>query len=139
MVTAAEIENPAFPQLKRAPRPIHDRDRGGRWDGPPLTLTPALRRVAERCVWFEPPERAVADVPRFAAYIYTYGNAQDWATLREQLPDRFLPALLDAAPPGIFDKRSWAYWNLIAGRDWRTCPPLPVRTFSIGEAADTGG
>jgi hypothetical protein len=32
---------------------------------------------------------------------------------------------LEHAPPGIFDARSWAYWNLKCGR--RPAPPLPVR------------
>ena len=109
-------------------------------DLPILPLTPALREVAERCVWFEPPERAVARTPRFAAYVFSRGTASDWAELRRHLPTAdHLRAVLDAAPPGIFDARSWAYWNLIAGRDWRSCPPLPVRTFPMGEAADTGG
>jgi len=25
-------------------------------------------------------------------------------------------AALDVAPPGIFDERSWAYWNILANR-----------------------
>ena len=33
--------------------------------------------------------------------------------------------VLDHASPGIFDPRSWAYWNLKCGRD--PAPPLPVR------------
>ncbi|MGH8178331.1 MAG: hypothetical protein ACREV5_18900, partial [Steroidobacter sp.] len=32
---------------------------------------------------------------------------------------------LEHAPPGIFDKRSWAYWNLMVGRV--PAPPMPVR------------
>jgi len=34
--------------------------------------------------------------------------------------------VLDHAPPGIFDRRSWAYWNLKCGRE--PVPPLPTRT-----------
>ncbi|HEV2301257.1 MAG TPA: hypothetical protein VGR91_06765 [Stellaceae bacterium] len=32
----------------------------------------------------------------------------------------------EAALPGIFDARSWAYWNLVCDR--RPAPPLPVRS-----------
>jgi hypothetical protein len=35
---------------------------------------------------------------------------------------------LDHAPPGVFDARSWAYWNLKYGR--APVPPLPVRGVS---------
>ncbi|MFQ5563366.1 MAG: hypothetical protein ACE5FO_07340 [Parvularculaceae bacterium] len=90
-----------------------------------LALTPCLRRAAERCVWFETPDRAAGDTARLAAYILTYGQAEDIAVLREQLDDDDIREALDAAPPGIFDPRSWAYWNLVAGRF--DTPPLPTR------------
>ena len=35
--------------------------------------------------------------------------------------------VLEHAPSGIFDPRSWAYWNLVCGH--RPAPPLPVRIF----------
>jgi hypothetical protein len=35
--------------------------------------------------------------------------------------------VLDGAPPGIIDPRSWAYWNSKMGR--YPPPPLPVRRF----------
>ena len=107
---------------------------------PRLRLTPELARVARRCVWYEPPETAVRDTARFAAHVLNLGTLEDCAALREQLPDRFLPAVLDAAPPGVLDDRSWAYWNLIAGRDRRVCPPLPTRTFGGDDfLVGTGG
>jgi hypothetical protein len=34
--------------------------------------------------------------------------------------------VLEHPPPGVFDARSWAYWNLVlAGRP--PAPPLPTR------------
>jgi hypothetical protein len=92
-----------------------------------LKLTENLRRAAEHCVWFEPPEQAVQDTARLAAYILTYGTPEDTYALRDQLDDAALAECLDHAPPGIFDPRSWAYWNLIVGR--RTAPPMPERHF----------
>jgi hypothetical protein len=32
---------------------------------------------------------------------------------------------LEHAPPGIIDKRSWAYWNVMFGR--YPAPPMPQR------------
>lgn len=92
-----------------------------------LVLTPELRKAAERCIWFEPPEKAIANGARLAAYILTYGAPKDVRALRAQVTDRELRLLLDAAPPGIFDARSWAYWNLIVGR-YET-PPMPQRAL----------
>jgi len=92
-----------------------------------LKLTADLRRAAEHCLWFEPPEQAIGDTSRLAAYILTYGTPEDTCALRDQLDDEALAECLDHAPPGIFDPRSWAYWNLIVGRD--APPPLPRRNF----------
>ena len=89
-----------------------------------LTLTDSLRKSA-RCVWFEPPETAIADPARFAAYVLTYGSMEDVAALREQMSLDDIAKALDNAPPGIFDARSWAYWNLMVGR--AEPPPMPVR------------
>lgn len=90
-----------------------------------LRLTDALRQASLRCIWFETPEQAILHPARFAAYVFTYGAPSDVKALRAQLGDRELVALLDAAPPGIFDARSWAYWNLMMDRP--ETPPLPQR------------
>lgn len=92
-----------------------------------LNLTLEMRETIQRCVWFEKPEQAVKDTSRVAAYILTYGMPEDTAILREQLSDQELEKVLDDAPPGIYDNRSWAYWNLVVGR--YDTPPLPVRSF----------
>lgn len=91
----------------------------------PLVLTPALRRAAERCVWYESPERAVAHPARLVAHILTFGGIEDVSALRAQYSDDDLREALDAAPAGVFDARSWAYWNLVVGR--YATPPLPER------------
>lgn len=93
----------------------------------PLVLTEALRKSAVNCIWFESPEQAIAIPARFAAYVLTFGTIDDVAALRDQMSDVDIREALDTAPPGIFDARSWAYWNLVAGRD--ETPPMPVRRF----------
>ncbi len=92
-----------------------------------INLTAEMRRAVQRCVWFEPPEEAIKDIPRLAAYILTHGMPEDTQILRKQLSDNDLKQVLDEAPAGIYDARSWAYWNLVIGR--YDTPPLPVRSF----------
>lgn len=92
-----------------------------------LTLTPALRQTALNCVWYKSPEAAIRDTADFAAHVLTYGDPIDIEVLRRQLDDDDLRAVLDEAPPGVFDSRSWAYWNLMAGRN--EAPPMPERTL----------
>jgi hypothetical protein len=92
-----------------------------------LQLTPELEATARRVVWFEAPRQAIADPARFIAYAMTYGTHADITVLRRQLSDDDLREALALAPAGIFDERSWAYWNLMLGR--YPTPPMPKRTL----------
>lgn len=98
----------------------------------PLQGTPELLAVAERVVWFKPPSEAVADPIHFLAHVMTYGTAEDLLALDGVVGIDDFREVLDNAPPGIFDPRSWAYWNLKCGRS--LAPPLPVRRFGTSEA-----
>lgn len=93
----------------------------------PFPPTPELLRVASRIIWFEDAPRTLADPLRLMTYALRYATAEDMALLLEHVGDDGLRETLDHAAPGIIDPRSWAYWNLKAGRD--TAPPLPMRTF----------
>jgi hypothetical protein len=93
----------------------------------PLPLVPELLGVAPRVVWFESPEQALANPARFLAYLMTYGTADDIAIVRRFVAAEDFTNALDAAPPGIIDARSWAYWNAMAGR--YPPPPMPERRF----------
>lgn len=99
-----------------------------------LPATADLIALARRVIWFEPPEKALADPIRLAAYTLTYGVHADCQTLRRHLDDDALRAALDTAPPGIFDPRSWTYWNLRLGR--YPPPPLPERQLHDHRPAD---
>lgn len=90
-----------------------------------LVLTEELARVAQRVVWFEQPEEALADPIRFVTYAMTYGTHDDMNVIQRYLSDDELWEVLTHAPPGIFDPRSWAYWHLKLGR--YPPPPLPTR------------
>ena len=90
-----------------------------------LPLTEELAKVAGRVIWFEAPEQALADPIRFVTYAMTYGTHDDMKIVRHYMSDEELIEVLDHATPGIFDGRSWAYWNLMLGR--YPAPPLPQR------------
>ncbi len=90
-----------------------------------LVKTPEIKRVALRCVWFQDVDEALADPIHFIAHVLTYGAHEDLKTLRNQVSDDELRLVLNQAPPGIFDARSWSYWHRMLGQD--TVPPLPAR------------
>ena len=93
----------------------------------PLPLTPELENVARRTVWFKSPAAALADPVHFVAHVLTYGVYEDVAALRRYVADDELREALANAPAGVFDPRSWAYWNLQLGS--YPTPPLPKRGF----------
>ena len=97
-----------------------------------IAVTPQMLEVARRIIWFEEPEKALADPVRFMAYAMTYARHEDMRVIRQHVSDEEIRQALDTAPPGIFDPRSWAYWNLIMGRF--PPPPLRKRTFDESRA-----
>jgi len=104
----------------------------------PIPATAQMLGVVPRIIWFEPPERALADPVRFMAYAMTYARHEDMRLIREYVSDEDFRDALDRAPPGIIDPRSWAYWNSKMGR--YPAPPLPRRHFGDDKtpAAMTG-
>jgi hypothetical protein len=84
-----------------------------------------LLGLAPRVIWFEPPERALADPARFLTYLMTYGTSEEIAVVRRYVDLNDFREALEHAPPGIMDERSWAYWNVVTGRD--PIPPMPRR------------
>ncbi len=89
--------------------------------------TPELEEVARRTVWFQTPAEALSDPFHFIAHVLTFGAHEDVKALRHSVSDDELREALDRAPAGIFDPRSWAYWNLKMGR--YPPPPLPKRAL----------
>jgi hypothetical protein len=95
----------------------------------PLVATPELRAVAERVVWFKTPDETLADPLHFLAHVMTYGTPEDVAVARAAAPPGAFSEVLDHPPPGVFDARSWAYWNLVIKR-LAPAPPLPQRVIA---------
>jgi len=91
----------------------------------PLPCNADLLEVAERTVWYKTPSDAIRDSLNFVAHVLTYGTPEDVAALRRYLTLDEIRQALDQAPPGVFDGRSWSYWNAMVGRF--DTPPMPVR------------
>jgi hypothetical protein len=90
-----------------------------------IPLTAETEAVARRVLWFEPPDQALADPIRFLAYALSWATHEDLGVLRHFVSDADLMEVLNHAPPGIIDRRSWAYWNSKLGR--YPAPPMPRR------------
>jgi hypothetical protein len=90
-----------------------------------LPHTAELLALAERTVWYKPPDEAVADQLNLVAHVLTYGDQEDVKVLRRYLDLNDIRESLDRAPPGVFDERSWSYWNAMVGRF--PPPPMPRR------------
>nr|VFK24886.1 MAG: hypothetical protein BECKFM1743B_GA0114221_110282 [Candidatus Kentron sp. FM] len=91
----------------------------------PLQPDEELTAVARRTIWFKTPEEAFHDPIHFIAHVLTYGTHDDVVVLKRHVSDEKLAEAIRNAPPGIFDARSWTYWNLKIGR--YPAPPLPER------------
>jgi len=88
-----------------------------------------LKRVAKRVVWFKAPEETLRDTTLFLAHLMTYGTLDDLATGMRYYADADFDLVLKDPPPGIFDRRSWNYWNLRHHHE--PVPPLPQRLFPV--------
>ena len=88
-----------------------------------------LRNVAKRVVWFKVPEDALKDVKLFLAHVMTYGTLNDIAITLRYFSEGDFEAVLNDPPPGVFDWRSWTYWNVRYHRE--PIPDLPRRKLSV--------
>jgi hypothetical protein len=64
---------------------------------------------------------------QFLAHVMVFGTVEDLKALRGIVSKDDYREVLEHAPPGIFDPRSWAYWNLVCGP--QPTRPLPTRTL----------
>lgn len=92
-----------------------------------MTDPEELRREAKRVVWFKTPEEALEDKQLFLAHVMTFGTLEDIVTAMKYYSDADFDFVLAEPPVGIFDRRSWNYWNLRYHHE--PVPPLPRRKF----------
>jgi hypothetical protein len=90
---------------------------------------PDLEKVAKRVVWFKTPADTLNDLKFFLAHLMTYGNLNDISTALKYFSEADLEAVVRDPPPGVFDKRSWVFWNVRYHRE--PVPPLPKRNIPL--------
>ena len=88
---------------------------------------PDLEKVAKRVVWFKTPAETLKDEKLFLAHLMTYGTLSDISTALTYFSEDDFKAVLDDPPPGVFDRRSWVYWNVRYHRE--PVPPLQLRNI----------
>lgn len=93
----------------------------------PLPLTPEVLNVARRVVWFKAPEDTLKNPIHFLAHVMTFGTIEDIAALDNIVGPAEWKEVLEHAPPGVFDPRSWAYWHVRMG--YTKIPRPPKRHF----------
>lgn len=87
---------------------------------------PELLQVAKHVVWFKKPEDTLLDPVHFLSYLMNYGLPEDVKIVKKYASLEDFAYVLEHAPPGIFDPRSWNYWHLMCNL---SVPPLPTRKF----------
>ncbi len=92
-----------------------------------MDYPPEICAVAQRVMWFESADEALCYPRRFLAYLMTFGTLEEILTARKYFSDPDFEAVLADPPPGIFDVRSWSYWNGVYHR--YPTPPLPQRVI----------
>ena len=84
-----------------------------------------LHQVAKRVVWFDSPEQTLQNPLLFLAHLMVYGTIEEIIIAKRHYAGGDFMEVLNHPPPGVFDPRSWTYWNLVYGR--YPAPPLPTR------------
>jgi hypothetical protein len=84
-----------------------------------------LSQLARRFVWWKPPDEALKTPDRLIAQVMALGTWEDIQLAKQHWGMEAFRRVLLAAPPGVFDPRSWNYWHVVFGM--APTPPLPVR------------
>jgi hypothetical protein len=77
-----------------------------------MSYSEELLAVAKRIFWFGTPQEALEFPLRFLTYAMTYASDEEIEILRKYFSDADFTAALDDPSPGIFDRNSWAKWNV---------------------------
>ena len=86
-----------------------------------------LAAVARRVVWFDQPERVLANTKYFLTYLMNYGTNDDLEIARKYYSDADFETALSNPVPGVFFRDAWIEWNSRYNRV--PVPPLPKRNI----------
>ena len=95
-----------------------------------------LLRVARKVVWYDNPERTLADLSTFLAQLMVYGSPADVELVERYVPADEFRTVLENAPAGIFTQEAWERWHERFGMP---VPPLPRRRFPDGSLGPEAG
>jgi len=95
-----------------------------------------LVRVARKVVWYEEPERTLADLTTFLTHLMVYGSTADVAVVERSVPKEEFRRVLEKAPAGVFTQEAWKRWHERFGMP---VPPLPRRRFADGSLGPEAG
>ena len=90
-----------------------------------LPIVPELLAIARRVCWWKKPEDTLAAPESFLARLMTLGSWDEVQAVRTRIGDLPLQRVLRHPPAGVFDARSWHYWQHALG--FGVVPPLPER------------
>jgi hypothetical protein len=88
-----------------------------------------LLRVARKVVWYDTPERTLADLTTFLSHLMVYGSSTDVAVTSRYVRAEEFRKVLENAPAGVFTQEAWQKWHEDLGMP---VPPLPRRHFPDG-------
>jgi hypothetical protein len=91
----------------------------------PATQMRRARTVARRYIWWEPPAKTLANLPRFLAHAMNLATWEDHVWLETHFSRAQLRQALQRAPAGTFTARSWNFWHIRLGA--RSIPRLPQK------------
>ena len=87
-----------------------------------------IKRMANRYVWWQPPEVSVKDPRRVIAQVMDVGTIEDIRALAKGVGRNTLIEVMKQARPGWFRPRSWAFWHTVLGLATAgRIPPIPSR------------
>ena len=81
-----------------------------------------LECTAKRVNWYTTTEDLVRAPKSIIAQVMSRGNAMGISAIQSQFSLEEQREAYLAAPPGLFDRRSWAYWELILFGDPKAFP-----------------
>jgi hypothetical protein len=87
----------------------------------------SLAAVARRVCWWEDAATTLANTPLFLCRVMVFGTWDDACLALEHYGEEAFRRALGAAPPGLFDPRSWHYWHYRLGV--LPVPDLPQRVI----------
>ena len=87
-----------------------------------------MKRMAQRYIWWQPPETSMADPQRIIAQVMDVGTLEDIQALAGAVGRNTMIEVMKHAQPGWFRPRSWAFWHTALGLAGAgRIPPIPSR------------